>query len=388
MTTKKTNHCKNIAFAHDTNVYGGMEVYLTSLLKRIDRSKYNPYVLVPGYQDEWKSSPQQFIDEVKELGIPLIKPADPGNTFGISSFIDIKNTGNALKEAEIEILHIHTRHPTAARKTTLASKLAGVKVLIRTEHLPPSIKYNRFTKYLVKPFDQMTDCIVTDSNQNYEEHLSLIGRNPNKVYRSYCGVELENFNLEYDVRAAKANIGLNPEMPAIGAIGRFHQQKGLKYFVDAASYVLEKTENVQFFLVGDGPLMDEIKEQISNLGLNNKVLLFGFQANYIPYMEAMDIGVMPSLWEGFSISMLEFMALGKPVVFSDHPSFMEAATHREHALIVPREDSKAIGDAILELLKSPELAKELGTAARLRVEQNFTNQRLANDMMNLYSSFS
>jgi glycosyltransferase involved in cell wall biosynthesis len=377
---------KNIAFAHDTNVYGGMEVYLLRLLKRLDHAKYHPFVLVSSYRDKWRSSPEKFLTEIAELDIPLLRSVNPGNAPLISTVEDIWRVAIILKNSQIDLIHIHTRHPTAARKTTLAAKLAGVKAIIRTEHLPPSINFNQFTKYIVKPFDRMTDCIVTDSDQNRDEHISLIGRNPQKVYRSYCGVELDDFNPDHDIKAARVRLGLDPDLFTIGAVGRLHEQKGLACFVDAAAHITKSRGNVHFLLVGDGPLRNVIENRIAELGLEDNFSLVGFQADYIPYMEAMDIGVMPSLWEGFSISMLEFMALGKPMVFSDHPSFQEAATHRKHALIVPRKDGKALGDAVLELMGDPALAKRLGAAARLRIEQEFTNQRLVDDMMNLYDS--
>ena len=89
----------------------------------------------------------------------------------------------------------------------------------------------------------------------------------------------------------------------------------------------------------------------------------GFQEDAVPYMQAMDVVVMPSLWEGFSISMQEFMALGKPMVVSDHHSFKEAMVDGEHGLIVPMRDGPALADGVLRLLKDPGLRVALGAAA-------------------------
>jgi glycosyltransferase involved in cell wall biosynthesis len=90
------------------------------------------------------------------------------------------------------------------------------------------------------------------------------------------------------------------------------------------------------------------------------------------------------LFEVFSLSMLEFMALGKPVVASDHSSFLEAFTDGVNGLIVPRRDSERLAEAILRLLANEKMRDQLGKAGLQRVRENFSFERLAQDMMNLY----
>ena len=93
---------------------------------------------------------------------------------------------------------------------------------------------------------------------------------------------------------------------------------------------------------------------------------------------------MPSLWEGFSISMQEYMALGKPVVVTNHGSFLEALTHEQHALIVPTRDSAGLGASILRLLRDPALARRFGQAVLARVRNEFSVQQHMRDLMNVY----
>ena len=116
----------------------------------------------------------------------------------------------------------------------------------------------------------------------------------------------------------------------------------MTYLIDAMPQVIREYGPVQFLLIGDGPLMGELRAQVDRLGMRERIHFAGFQADYVPYMEAMDIGVMPSLWEGFSISMQEYMALGKPMVVTNHGSFLEALTHEQHGLIVATRDSAGL----------------------------------------------
>jgi glycosyltransferase involved in cell wall biosynthesis len=256
--------------------------------------------------------------------------------------------------------------------------------VIRTEHLPPSYRRGRLTRPLPAAFDRLTDYILVDSDGNREEQLRLVGRSPQQVVRSYCGIDALAFSPHHDVAAAKRRIGLDPALPVVGNVGRLHEQKGQTYLLDAAAELLRSYGPLQLLIVGDGPLRDELLIKATNLGLGPYVHFAGFQAEYVPFMEAMDIGVMPSLWEGFSISMQEFMALGKPMVVSDHRSFQEAFTHERHGLLVPARDGAALAAAILRLLRDPELARRLGRAALARVRTEFSIQQHMHELMELY----
>jgi len=242
------------------------------------------------------------------------------------------------------------------------------------------------TRYTILPFDWMTDRIIADSNANRDEQIKLLGRPAWKVLRSYCGIDPTQFNPDHDVAAAKRRLGLNPNLPVVGAIGRLHVQKGMTYLIDAMPQVIREYGPVQFLLVGDGPLMGDLRAQVDRLGMRAHIQFAGFQADYVPYMEAMDIGVMPSLWEGFSISMQEYMALGKPTVVTNHGSFLEALTHEQHGLLVATRDSAGLSAGILRLLRDPALAQRFGQAALARVRDKFSVQQHMRDLMSLYDT--
>ena len=93
---------------------------------------------------------------------------------------------------------------------------------------------------------------------------------------------------------------------------------------------------------------------------------------------------MPSLWEGFSISMQEFMALGKPLVTSDHHSFREALQDGVQGLITPMRDSIALADAVQQLVDDPERRAAMGRAAAVRARAEFSIQRHVDELMDIY----
>jgi glycosyltransferase involved in cell wall biosynthesis len=375
---------KRVVFFHDSHGYGGMELYLLRLIRHLDRDRYLPAVLIPGYTERYFTSSPQFIDEVRAAGIPLLKPPDPGRRAGYRAIKELATTAQVLRSFEADIVHIHTCRSEGAQKVTLSARLAGVSGVIRTEHFPPAVTFRPASRYLVKPFDYLTDYIVTGSQGDCQGQIDLLKRNPAKVQLSYNSVELELFDPEHDVRAAKERLGLNPDVPVVMTVGRLALQKGHRYLLEAHASVLEQYGPVNLVLVGDGELLAELEAQAKQLGSAPHVHFAGFQSDVIPYMQAADIATMPSLFEVFSLSMLEFMALGKPVVASDHSSFLEAFSDGVNGLIVPMKDSQRLAEAILRLLQDEQLRYTIGRAGLERVRENFSFQRLADDMMNLY----
>jgi glycosyltransferase involved in cell wall biosynthesis len=376
---------RRVALLHDCVVYGGLEVYVQLLARYMNKKRYEAFIVVPGYADEFRSSPARFIEEVKESGLNLLRPPFPGSGKIRSNFNELINLTQLLRDNKIDIVHIHTARPHGARKATIATALAGIPI-IRTEHLAPSATAKRFDKFTVKPFDFLTKQIITDSDSNLQEQVDLLNRKPAKLYRSYCGIELSRFNPNHDILAAKQKLGLDPQVPLVGAVGRLAEPKGHKYLIAAATKVLKEYGKVNFVLVGDGPLKDELSRQVIEAGIGDYFHFAGFQKEYLPYIEAMDIAVMASIHEGFSLSMLEFMAMGKPCVFTDHSSFKEAIGDSESAVIVPMHSADGLAGGILKLLNDPALAATLGKRALAQVRSEFSIERLTSDMMNLYDA--
>jgi glycosyltransferase involved in cell wall biosynthesis len=377
---------KKVIVAHDSQVFGGMELFVLLLLKYYDTERYIPIVFVPGYTEVQLSSPEMFIERVLAEKYPLIRPTHPGNLPVFSSVKDIFATAKLFKATKADIVHIHTSTPHRAHRVTLAAKLAGLPV-VRSEHLPaswwaqnPNFRFKVTTKLI----ELLSDKIVPGSDACYNEQLTVLKRNPKKITRSCYGIELGRFNPNHDVRAAKIALGLNPDIPVVGNIARLAPEKGQKYFIDAVPQVLKEYGAVNFLLVGDGPLRQELEAQVDRLGVRDHFIFTGFQKDTVPFMQAMDITVMSSINEGISLAMLEFMAMGKPLVSSREPSFAEMVKDGQDALLVDLESGEAIANGIIKVLNDPLLAKKLGEGAYQTVHAEFSIIKSVEDQMNLY----
>jgi len=378
---------RRVGLIHDCTIYGGLEISLELLARYLDSSRYEPIIIVPGYTDPYKSSPARFIQEVESLGLPLLRPIDPGNSRIMSPIKEIINLANLLRKAKIELVHIHTVKPNGGRKATISARLAGVPVVLRTEHLPPDAIRPDLSKTLLKSFDLLTDQIITVSKANLDEQVSQLNRNSKKLSYVHNGIELERFKSESIVFEAKRALGLDPRIPLVGAVGRLAEQKGFSYLIEAAARVIQEFGPVNFMIVGDGPEESKLKEQVSKLNLVEYFHFTGFASNIVPYVAAMDITTMPSLYEGFGLSLVEFMAMAKPSVVSDLACFREILQDKVEGLVVEVGNSEALAEGILQLLRDQKLAKRMGQAARLRAMGTFSIQQSAETMMQLYDSF-
>lgn len=161
-------------------------------------------------------------------------------------------------------------------------------------------------------------------------------------------------------------------------------QKGHTYLIKSAQRVVREYGPVNFLLVGEGPLEQQLRQQVEDLALRQYFHFIGYKQEVNPYLEAMDIGVMPSRWEGFPLVLLEFMAMGIPTVLNSLPCFREVIVDGESGLIASLEEENSFADHILELLYDPDMAFRMGQRALERVRSQFSIQRLACDMMDLY----
>ncbi len=375
---------RTVAYVHDTTAYGGVEIFLLHLINHLDTQRYTPVVLVPGYTDEYRSSPPRFIQQVQDLGVPLIRMPIRIEIPVMGCFSQIREIKKLIQDSAFDVIHIHTCRPTGARIPTISAWLSGVKAVIRTEHMAPSAFLKPLTPLEIMPLDKMTDYILTVSDANLEEQVKLLHRDRKKLYRSYAGIEFDRFQREHDARTAKKEIGLDPDIPVVGMVGRLSAEKGHTHLLRAAPRIIREFGPVKFLIVGDGPIGQEIKQAVTDLGLDAYFHFTGFLPDPKLHMEAMDVGVMPSISEAFGLAVLEFMALGVPTITSSLPCFKEVIIDGKSGIITSLEEEDNLANSILKLLKEPELASRIGQVASNHVPSHFSAQRLAQDMMDLY----
>ncbi len=198
-------------------------------------------------------------------------------------------------------------------------------------------------------------------------------------------VDVEKFAAPVDVRRVRETLGLSAESKLLITVATFKEQKGHRYLIEAAKTIVEREPRAHFLLVGDGELREEVQRQVEQLGLSEHVHFLGSRRDVSDLLAASDIFILPSLFEGLSVALLEAMAAGVPVVATAVSGTTTVVNDDSIALLVPPANKESLADATLGLLtRSAEEREALAAAARQRVLEEFSLDRQAANYITLY----
>ena len=177
------------------------------------------------------------------------------------------------------------------------------------------------------------------------------------------------------------------EVFRIGFVGRIDDpKKGLSILLRAAAAVARVHAGARFVMVGDGPAADRLKRLSSSLGLEKSVEWLPARTDVWSVYRSLDLFVLPSLWEGFGIALLEAMGCGLPVVASRVGGIPEVVIDRKTGILVPPGNAEALADAILEMIRDPEIRRSMGDEARRHARTNFDMTKRIAELESIYRS--
>ena len=219
------------------------------------------------------------------------------------------------------------------------------------------------------------------------DYLVQRGIEPSKVKVIYNGIDFSRLKPDReDVKKVRQRLGIPPGGKVVGMMARLFPVKNHIMFLQAAALVNKAMPETRFALVGDGPLRSRLEEYSNELGLNSKVVFFGEQRDAVNYLSAFDVATLTSDAEGCSNSLLEAMALGKPVVATDVGGNRELIRHGETGILVPPGNTQSFSEAVLELLRSSEAARVMGQNASETVRARFGLADMVREYESLYES--
>jgi glycosyltransferase involved in cell wall biosynthesis len=276
-----------------------------------------------------------------------------------------------VRTEAIDVVHSHGL--VAATTSSMARGLFGARVpLLYHQHGFHHHNYGPLTIGLRRAAERAVcrraDRVIPVSSADLAL-LSSGGYAPReRLALVYYGIPEPRATAE-EIEGARRVARLEPGRPVVGLVGRLHVQKGVDVFLRAAALVRETRPEAQFVVVGEGELESELFELGRGLGLEDSVRWAGGRPSS-PFVPLFSIGVLSSRWEGLPLVLLEYMSRSLPIVTTDAEGCLDAVGEKE-ARIVPRDDPRAMADAILSLLADPERARRLGESARARFTGTF-----------------
>jgi glycosyltransferase involved in cell wall biosynthesis len=172
----------------------------------------------------------------------------------------------------------------------------------------------------------------------------------------------------------------------VGMVANLRRDKGYEFFVRAARSVAHRLPQAHFVAVGEGSARDleQLQALVRELGLSGRFSFLGFRPDIPEILSELDVFVLSSTSEGFSLATVEAMAAGRPVVVTRSGGPEEIVEDGRSGFLVPPADSEGLASKVCEVLAHPLLAEELGRNARRRAEERFSLRRMLAEYENLY----
>jgi glycosyltransferase involved in cell wall biosynthesis len=202
------------------------------------------------------------------------------------------------------------------------------------------------------------------------------------------GIEIERYSRAADRAALRRSLGLDPARRYVVTVARLHPIKDHAMLLRAFQVVAAKVPDVDLLLAGDGPLREDLQALTGSLGLTGRVRFLGLRRDVPQLLQAADVFALTSLSEAASLTLLEAMASGLPVVVTDVGGNPEIVRQEVEGLLVPRGDWAAAADALLHLLQDAEAASAMGRAGQDRVRQHYQLQHTIDSYWGLYQRLS
>lgn len=230
---------------------------------------------------------------------------------------------------------------------------------------------------------KLSDRLILVSQPDIQKGKKYHIASEDKFALIYNGIELEKFSQPVDDSQLRSELGLESNTKLVGMIGRLDKQKNPLDFIRAAAAVTKKYSNVQFLLIGDGPLQSDCERLIHELDLQEKVLLLGFRNDVAKILPTLTITAMSSLWEGLPITFLESMCAGKPIVANNVDGASDVVKNDKTGFLVTPHQPLEMAERILYLLNNERLCDEMGSTAQ-QMSTYFSKQRMVEQIESLY----
>lgn len=355
----------------DSRIYGGCEQVVYALMSGLDQSRWRP-VLV------FHEAPEiaKFVKDVEALGISTrAAPAMSGQ----SRFAAIYHLVQTLRATGPTIFHAHLNWPLGCRFGVIAAKVGRVPAIVATSHLMNKVEGVRFGRLKHWAHAAMIDQYIAVSNSLKNELCRNLGVSEAKVSVVPNGIRLAPFREPADA-SLREQLTKGRDLPLVFTPARLHAQKGHAFLLQAAALVPDAI----FLLAGDGPERSALERLCRQIGLEDRVIFLGQRDDVPRLLASCDLFVLPSLFEGMPLSVIEAMAAGKPVVATAVGGTNEIVVDGSTGVLTPPMDAPALASAIRAMLADRAMSARMGEAGRERAIEMFSAEAMVRRVAEVY----
>lgn len=301
VTNKKRPKIMHVVFALDA---GGIEILLMNLYRNLPKNQYDFVFLT------YKNKAFDFEPEVRSLGGRIIRAEVPKTGNRLSHFFHLYKI---IKQERPDLIHCHTYYDSA--NVVTAAKLLGIKSRIVHSHTTQSFSTIRQRAYgilslIIRNFSTKRLACSKPAGR------ALFRNDDFVVFPNGFAIEKYFHNTKTRSKIRK-ELKISPDQKVIGHVGRMAEVKNHIFLLETFKELVEKDDTYRLILVGDGPLKSQIKQKIAEYKISDKVIMLGSRNDVDELLNAFDLFILPSTYEGLSSALVEAQVNGLVCVASD-----------------------------------------------------------------------
>lgn len=288
-----------------------------------------------------------------------------------------------ITEKRFDIVHSH--NPGAFLYGAIAAILAKVSTIINSEHgyadviswrkrIAESILTNRISRTLAVSKDLAS--ILSNRPFARKSNIQIL----------HNGIDVDKFSSSKKRAVIRESIGIKDPEILIGTVARLAAVKGHETLIRSFRLIRYAFSEAKLLIVGDGDRKEVLQNLVRELNLRENVIFAGQRSDIPDVLSAMDIFVLSSLNEGLSITLLEAMASGLPVVATSVGGNLEVVENGISGLLVPSNDAEKMAEALNSIITDKSIPRSFGEAAKRRVREHFGAQRMVKDLETIYET--
>lgn len=351
-----------IAFWAGSFERAGTQRFLLELLKRLDRSRFEPVVMSTLRTGE-------LLPEIERLGIDVLEYGTGSRLLSPGTFAGVSRAVRFLRKERIDILSGMLGIVTLIGP--FVGRLAGVPVVVNNQrnmgYWMRSGLRRRVYGFVNR---RLVDAVLVNAAEAARELEERFGVPARRIVDVGIGVDLTRFEDMGTGDGLRSELGLGVDR-VVTIVAKLSRVKGHDHFLEAAAAVATACTDVTFLIVGDGTRRRELEEMVVRLGLRDRVVFAGAREDVPEILAVTDVLVLSSLSEGSPNALLEGMAAGVPIVATAVGGVPDIVREGETGHLVPPGDGRALGEAMLRLVSQPELAERMGRTAREIAQQQY-----------------
>ena len=355
---------------------GGGERLAMEISKRLDRERFEAIHCASRWDPE-RAGPatQAAAEELRAAGVRAVG-LGRGSPLAVWSWRPLVRL---LRRERVDVLHSHKFGSNVWG--VLMGRLARVPVIVAHEHTW-SYEGQPLRRFLDRELiARGSSAFVAVSSEDRRRMIEVERIDPGDVTFVPNGIDALP---DGDGPRVRAELGIDPGAPAIGAVAVLRPQKALDVLVRAAAELLPEHPGLRVLIAGEGPERERLESLAAELGVAEAVTLLGLRSDVPDVLAALDVAVVSSSFEGTPLAVLEYMDAGLPVVSTRVGGVPDLIDDGEHGLLVEPGDPAALASAIGALLRDPERARRMGRAGRERRRSEFTIDNTVRTLERMY----